>query len=289
MSVLAATLALTTGCSHDSSDDSGRRTHTASRPSVPAPTQEVRDLVLPLDQYALDSPQVARIAAAQDRLIAACMARQGLDWKLLPERSTGLWPHRGRYGLIEPEPAERYGYHALPDPESETKEARIAEREKELTAEQRAAAYGKDGTSGCEQQAERELLRGVPKVDFGVVDRVSQAAYEKSQRDPAVRKAFARWSSCMRAKGFSYADPMAANNDPAWNADAKTPTRAEIATARADVTCKRRTSLVSVWWKADIAYQKRAIKERAGQFGKIRAARTRYLANVEAHAAHGAP
>ncbi|MFD7663817.1 hypothetical protein [Streptomyces sp. NPDC059788] len=133
------------------------------------------------------------------------------------------------------------------------------------------------------RQAGRELLRGVPNADFSLVDQVSTASYEQSRRAPAVRKAFARRSACMRAKGFSYQDPMAADNDPAWNAGAKTPSRAEVATARADVACKRRTSLVGAWWKAKAAYQERAIGDRAERFDRIRTARTRYMANVEAH------
>src|SRR5205823_14551075 len=41
-------------------------------------------------------------------------------------------------------------------------------------------------------------------------------AYLLSRQDSRVRAVFSAWSSCMREAGFSYADPMAANDDPAF-------------------------------------------------------------------------
>lgn len=280
VTAVAAVCLLVAGCSSDGADPAGSNParHT---PRPPAPTREVRNLVLPLDTYSLDGPQAARIAVAQDRLIGSCMARRGFQWLRLPERRTESWPNRGRYGLIEAEPAKRYGYHPLPDPRSEAAEAWIARREEGLTPKERTAAYGRDGTSGCEQEAARELLRNVPKVDFGRLDRISADTYERAKRHPDVVKAFARWSACMRAEGFRYPDPMAANNDPRWTGDS--PSQAEIATARADVACKRRTSLVRVWWRTEADYQERQIQRHAKWFAQIRLARTRYLTNVDAH------
>ncbi|QKV96277.1 hypothetical protein HUT19_34930 [Streptomyces sp. NA02950] len=267
------------GCSGGGADPAGSPGRHTPRP--PAPTREVRNLVLPLDAYTLDGPQVARIVVAQDRLIGSCMARRGFHWPRLPDRGAESWPNRGRYGLIEPEPAKRYGYHPLPDPRSEAAEAWITRREGGLTPKERAAAYGKDGTSGCEKRAERELLRNVPKVDFGRLDRIAEGAYERSRRHPDVTKAFARWSACMRAKGFRYPDPMTANNDPRWKGES--PSGTEIATARSDVACKHRTSVVRIWWRTEAELQKRQIRRHATWFARIRVARARYLANVDAH------
>ncbi|MFI1328825.1 hypothetical protein ACH4U7_01525 [Streptomyces sp. NPDC020845] len=280
VAAVAAVCLVATGCSSGEADPAGSSPaqHT-SRP--PAPTREVRNLVLPFDAYTLDSPQVARIAVAQDRLIGSCMARSGFHWLRLPERRTESWPNRGRYGLIEAEPAKRYGYHPLPDPRSEAAEAWIARREQGLTPKERTAAYGRDGTSGCEKEAHSELLRNVPKVDFGRLDRISADTYERAKRHPDVVKAFARWSACMRAEGFHYPDPMAANNDPRWTGDS--PSQVEIATARADVACKRRTSLVRIWWRTEADYQAQQIRQHAKWFAQIRLARTRYLTNVDAH------
>ncbi|MGY0065014.1 hypothetical protein ACWY4P_52765 [Streptomyces sp. LZ34] len=280
VATVAAVCLVAAGCSSGGADPAGSGPAQPT-PRPPAPTREVKDLVLPLDAYTLDGPQAARIAVAQDRLIESCMTRKGFHWLRLPGRDAESWPNRGRYGLIEAEPAKRYGYHPLPDPHSEAAEAWIARREGGLTPKERAAAYGKDGTSGCEQQADRELLRNVPKVDFGRLDRISADTYERSQRHPDVAKAFARWSACMRAMGFHYPDPMAANNDPGWSGTA--PSQAEIDTARADVTCKRRASLVRIWWRTEADYQERQIRQHAKWFARIRLARARYLANVDAH------
>ncbi|GAB2821855.1 hypothetical protein [Streptomyces daliensis] len=292
----AALTATVTGCAGTApAPGTGEGGGPASPAPPPAPTQEVKELTLPLDAYTLGAPEMARITVAQDRLIGACMARAGLDWPRLPAREERVWPHRGRYGLIEPEPAARYGYHPLPDPHSEATEAWLARREAKLSPEQRTAAYGaaaekdkagNDGegsSAGCEREAERALLRGVPKADFELVDEISADTYDRSRRAPAVTKAFARWSACMRDRGFDYADPTAANDDARWRRTAKKPSRAEIATARADVACKRATSLVGVWWRTEAAYQKRQLRAHADDLADVREARDRYLANVARH------
>ena len=71
----------------------------------------------------------------------------------------------------------------------------------------------------------------------------------------------------MRQAGFDYADPMKANNDPAFQTPA--PTEREIATAVADVQCKARTGLVDVWASVETAYQQRALDEHAEELTVI--------------------
>jgi hypothetical protein len=249
----------------------------------------VEQLVLPIDAYVLDTPQAGPIAVAEDRLIGACMARQGLGWVPLPaDHAPRQWPNRGRYGLAEPEMARRYGYHQPSDPRSEARQAWVDARDGRLTPAQRTAAYGADGSGGCEAQAQRTLVRGVARVDFGALDRIAEDTYEASRRAPQVRRLFAQWETCMREQGFTYpADPMAANDDPRWDPD-KPASPAEIATARADVACKERTSLVTVWWRTEVVLQKREISRRAPWFATVRTARARYLANVSSYA-HGGP
>ena len=52
---------------------------------------------------------------------------------------------------------------------------------------------------------------------------------------PSVVDAFAKWSSCMKARGYSYAKPMDAGDDSRFS-DPYNVTDEEIATAKADVS-----------------------------------------------------
>jgi hypothetical protein len=92
--------------------------------------------------------------------------------------------------------------------------------------------------------------------------------YRNAQADPRVQTVMHRWHDCMRAAGYDYADVWRANNDPRWTA-AK-PTALELATATADVGCKQRTDLASVWLTVEAAYQRQAIAERPEAFDAVR-------------------
>ncbi|GAA2101267.1 hypothetical protein GCM10009801_74390 [Streptomyces albiaxialis] len=285
-----AALLLTAGCADEKGPAPSDAAESSSGPRPVLPTREVRELTLPFDSYALDSPQMAHITLAQDRLIASCMADKGLKWKRLPRPEAKSWPHRGRYGLIEAEAARRYGYHPVPEPRAEARERWIARREAGLTPEQRSAAYGRDGKGGCEERAARTLLKNVPRADFEGLDRAAASLYERSKRHPDVERAFRRWSACMREKGFSYSTPSAANNDPRWQKASAKPTakssakasREERTTARADVLCKHSTSLVAVWRRTEAELQRDEIDRHPERYALLHRARSHYMANVKA-------
>lgn len=230
---------LAAGCSGAPGDPDGKAAQ-----SPPPPTREVRDLVLPLDSYALESPELALVQSAENALIRRCMARQGLKWTFPERRKSASWPNRGRYGLIEDEAARRFGYHPIPDPEAEKRTAQYEHREGALDRRERSALHGAGGREGCRDRARATLLRGVPKVDWQLIDRTGFATYRDSRRSTAVVNSVREWSSCMRDRGFVYGDPMAANDDARWRTPG--PSRAERATAVADVRCKHRAGLVNV-------------------------------------------
>ncbi|MEV8023108.1 hypothetical protein AB0O76_43860 [Streptomyces sp. NPDC086554] len=278
----AFTLLLAVGCAGPPASDGARPPG-----PPPAPSREVRALVLPLDAYQLDGRSAALAATAQEKLTTSCMARQGLDWPELPHPVTKTWPNRGRYGLAEPAVAARYGYRPIPDPASAAAERAMGQRDAGLTARQRKAAYGADGQSGCAARAQHELMRDVPKVNSDLVNEASLTAYKKSQQAPAVQKVFAAWRACMRGRGHDYRDPMAPNDDARWTGEH--PTRAETATAQDDVECKLKTHLVPVWWRADAALQHQTIKDHAERFQRIGDARNRYLENAQRHSRTGSP
>jgi hypothetical protein len=74
----------------------------------------------------------------------------------------------------------------------------------------------------------------------------------------------------MREARFSYPDPMAANDDPAFATEQ--PTETEIGVAVADVECKRQVGVVQVWFAVETAYQRQAVEARHDELELIRQA-----------------
>jgi hypothetical protein len=62
----------------------------------------------------------------------------------------------------------------------------------------------------------------------------------------------------MNEAGFRYANPFAANDDPRFQT--ATPTKLEIATATADVRCKRNAAVTTAWLEAETLIQLSQIK-----------------------------
>jgi hypothetical protein len=87
--------------------------------------------------------------------------------------------------------------------------------------------------------------------------------------DPRIVDANARWSDCMKSKGFSYASPWAAYFDPKWRSMprpgtlSRTHTPQEIATATADQDCKLSTNLMGIAVAVEAAYDKQYIDSHA--------------------------
>jgi hypothetical protein len=84
----------------------------------------------------------------------------------------------------------------------------------------------------------------------------------------------------MRDRGYSYASPIAANDDERWESD--TPSGLELATATADVACKQSTNLVSIWSGVEASAQRAAIAAHPREFEALLAAKRHELANARA-------
>ena len=78
-------------------------------------------------------------------------------------------------------------------------------------------------------------------------------AWNETMTGQAAQALFRRWSACMAASGYDYANPVQAalgqpgdSNGPSqWSG--ATPSQLEIQTAVADVTCKDKTGLLPQW------------------------------------------
>ncbi|SEN17691.1 hypothetical protein [Actinacidiphila rubida] len=238
---------------------------TAAAPSRPS------DIVLPIAPYLFTDAQTSRLVAAHAELIAACMKRYGFAYQV----ATASAPHgqlpanESRYGVMTPEQA-RYGYHFMAvEMKLQQAGAVPAVHPPKVTPAMAAVLSGTaagpvNGRSvpsgGCNAEATAEL--GGKDGRYGnpdIAETIQADSFTRSQADARVRKAFAAWSSCMRTRGYHYKDPDAADNDPRWAASAQ-PSGAEIATAQADVACKRRSDVVGVWSSVESGYQGAAIK-----------------------------
>jgi hypothetical protein len=252
---------------------SGRVDAAPARPEVTA-TPRVLDpagLRLPLEEYQFSDAQWARVTSAQQILATACMRRFGLRYD--PVENAGRSPVRSRtdrrYGLADPGQARAHGYQLPAD--STGPVSRPALSDDQVTVlEGRSVGHGPERSpapvrhrgkpvpeGGCMGEARRALVRDGAVGEAEAVRRIDTASVLRAMEDPRVRSAFDRWSACMEKRGHAYDDPWQAINDKAFRGPGVTPR--EIATAVADVACKRETNLVGVWYAVDAAYQRRML------------------------------
>ena len=228
------------------------------------------DLRLPLDAYIPSINEVQRMGLARRELISQCMLRLGVDIAI-PKPVTGVGPRtwtERRYGLTDADEAAVLGYglgkrdpNAHRDPTRGPKLSPLALAV--LTGEGAALPNGMEvPPGGCSGDAERALegqgSGGDPVPDRYLAQQLSQESFGRSQRDPRVLAAFQRWSDCMRGEGHDYDEPLDPFSDRSLQRGA---TRKAIDTAVDDVTCKRRTNVVGIWYAVESAHQKLLIEE----------------------------
>jgi hypothetical protein len=273
----------------------GVLTHTAtaggSRPAAgpPAidtlrPVSSGRDIVLPFDSYRPTTAEVNTIERATAALARDCMHRFGLDWALPAADAAGADSPSGsrRYGVLDQAEVSRLGYH--PPPETTQPVTAAAAPALDAVAVYAGKGAGTVGghpvpDGGCLGEARRTLGAGVPSsLDGARFAELDIQLFSAAQADGRVQAAMARWRTCMAESGYDYADVWVANDDVRWTAPAPSP--AEIATATADVACRKQTDLVPTWLAVESAYQRRAISERASEFDALKTGKRVRLNNA---------
>ncbi|MBQ1082068.1 hypothetical protein [Nocardiopsis sp. B62] len=233
------------------------------------PAEEgVRSLSLPFDEYTLSPFEMRTLDYAQDLLVRDCMRQHGMDWRVLPdpeEEGTDP-PHRGRYGVIESEVAERYGYGAPPGSADEALVEEVREDRLTLLATEHRVAYGSESAAGCLPEAGRDIMAGVPDMDHDRLNSFIQTGFETSRSAPEVVDAFAAWSACMADRGFDYPTPSEAPIDARWSGGEGDPSTEETEVAAVDVACKEDVSVVEIWRDAEAVAQERLIEEHPEDF-----------------------
>ncbi|MCX4865586.1 hypothetical protein OHU11_20760 [Streptomyces sp. NBC_00257] len=290
---LAATL-LVSGC-----DGEPARPPSAPGPvATPTPTTTA-NLRLPLNAYLPTPEEQATGEYLVYRVQQRCM--RGFGFQYLPHLSSdyikttvATWREyeSRRYGISERAIAAERGYHLDKAPGG-TRAPQIAtalslpEREalSGRTADGRASSTPLRGRpvprDGCAGQAVRTVhADGSESAQRGndLVARLRHEAFERSRSDPRVAAVNRTWSSCMRDKGFTYRDPDAALEDPRWDLRSARPSRAEIAVATADISCKLRVNLLGTNFAVEAEYENAVIKDHTPELEK---ARTRKAAESE--------
>jgi hypothetical protein len=233
------------------------------------PTEQVKALRLPLDAYSFSDAELYTISDAEDALIAQCLHGKGYTWDLIkrPTDAPDL-RNRRRYGVIEAKIAQ-FGYHVptgLLTPIS--LERAYDHQDRTLSDSAKEAAFG---ANGCGHQAAK-ALGADDDFDQALLVQSSRSSLYGSLEEPPVATALKSWRDCMHQAGFEYQDPLAAMSDPKWSSSeaAAGPSKQEIATAVADVTCKDKSDLVGTWHAAEIPFQDRAVKQHSSYFTKLR-------------------
>ncbi|MCL6293167.1 hypothetical protein [Streptomyces sp. 43Y-GA-1] len=228
-----------------------------------------KEIRLPLDKYTPSSSERKRFTLATDMLSASCMKRFNLDW---PERNTSearSSSNARRYGVIDHNQVKEFGY-GTPLPGGISRKMALQEEKKRIDAVRKLPQATRNiytgeniktyrgrtvPTGGCRGEAYRKAGLQSLEIPFsGDVARMQNRSWEASRRSPIVTEAAAKWRTCMKSSGFDYATPEAAVADPRWidsSSSADSPSDVEVATASADVECKKRVLFVEKWYEIE--------------------------------------
>ncbi|WP_149030618.1 hypothetical protein [Kitasatospora sp. MBT66] len=297
--LLAGLLAATSAaCTSAGGPDSGRPPDSpapagsaAAVPVAPAPAvpdvpvlASTSDRALPVEKYLINPEENARMDRGWARLVSTCMKRFGLDYEPAvreSDRRTGQTAHR--YDPTDPAVAAVRGYHgdASGDGSTPTPTESLSPDVRLVLGAGSGAPQAPGGSrtgvfrgtpippGGCAGEAQQAVTAGGGTFqDAQVAVDVNFGNYQRSTADERVKEVFRKWSSCMKASGFDYGTPAAAANDPAWHSPV--PSATELATAAADVRCKRENNVVGVWFTVESAYEEREIEEKLPELTRVR-------------------
>ena len=222
--------------------------------------QDGADARLPLDPFLLTPPQVDQVTRAHRALLAQCAGRFGLTAPPTTAAPTGPRTlNERRYGITDPGRAAAAGYR-LSAHEPNQPPARSTTPRADPTL---LAVLSGDGprivhgqpvpAGGCYQETRRRLHGADRTVaEEMLAQRLSHDSYDQSGQDPRVQAVAGLWSQCMRAHGYDYRGPLDPPADRRFRGQVSA---AEIATAAADIACKRKNNLVGIWFAVESSYQ----------------------------------
>jgi hypothetical protein len=244
----------------------------AADSSVRALAAPPRPLPLPLDAYALTDAQASEVSYLSQLFLKSCMAGQKFDFpagltvadvtlgaRISAEFTSRLW------GVSDLSAAREYGYHLPPW----TSGTGVPEPPGKMpVAEQRAYAT-------CRTSVIDQVAAEIPGPPAQLVGTLESESWFDAKASARMRAVFARWSACMRSRGYHYSDPLqAAEAAKLANPVTEVPlpvTPAEVRTAVADIGCKHVTGLLTIANVVQSAIQDRMIRQHAAQMAIIKA------------------
>jgi hypothetical protein len=221
-------------------------------------------LVLPLNAYSPSVQEVAEMYTDEGTVAARCMQKDGFSFPaiVVPPQNYGLDPGRGKFydfGVASMAFASVHGYHDR-GPVRATLPA--------LPSFSRSSAEAAD-YANCYAAARQESGFAPLMPYLMLYQNMGLSAWQQALTSPVVVAGFKRWSACMAAQGYDYANPIqAALGEPGdsqvgsqWNVVTTAgPSQLEIQTAEADVRCKESTGLLKQWIAALAEQQARLVQ-----------------------------
>ncbi|MDH6128059.1 hypothetical protein [Kitasatospora sp. GP82] len=278
-----AALAVLSGCSAASADGTG-----APAPSPTPTTVESTDLHLPIADYIPSQADQTLYSKGAQVVLQECMKGYGLSFPdhYLGPKSAPSTITEMRYGVTSSARAKTTGYHFGPadpgyldfTPPPDQPENR--DQGYQLVLKGNGTPGKNEGTpttyrsmtvppGGCMGQMTKKLSAGATFLgEADLVKQINAKGFSQSMQEPAVQAVFKDWSSCMAGKGYHYATPMDAVNDPAFGGPKPAP--GEPQTAQADLACKQQYNVVGVWYASEANQQRALMAQHAGELRTIK-------------------
>ncbi|PYC67367.1 hypothetical protein C7C46_30440, partial [Streptomyces tateyamensis] len=206
-------------------------------------TGTVKDFQLPLDAYRPTPAQKLTLDNARIALENSCLRSFGLSVQLPLKASEPDLSHlnAGLFGPTDEQAARAHGYRlpqsAAPAPAASP--VNLPQDAQQLLTGSGPTEVGGKAVpqGGCLGQANRQLAQGGPPAprDPNYANNLAASLGSTVDADPTVLAVQQKWSTCMKAAGFTFATSIDAMTN-SWPGAA--PSSTEIATATADVHCK---------------------------------------------------
>ncbi|MFD0550463.1 hypothetical protein ACFQ0X_15645 [Streptomyces rectiviolaceus] len=249
---------------------------------------------LPLERYEFSTRDNRRHTEAQARMARSCMRKLGFeDFPLHPKQPQGSVTLNAvamssyPYGPLDLDSARRWGYGW--DPELSPADGARHEG-RAMTADEHKAMYGlsREPAEGCARSGTERLTEGVrdKRRMWTYAPGRSRSLDKAVAEDKRVREALDTWSDCVESKGAKrYKTPGDAFRDKAWHRGSDRggntgQTKKELATATADVECKREHNTAGVWWAVREEKQRADLARHKDVYEAVRADQDRVRANV---------
>ncbi|WP_329359251.1 hypothetical protein [Streptomyces sp. NBC_01483] len=263
-------------------------------------------LHLPIEDYLLTPLHAVEADWIRSVLVSSCMRRFGFAYPagVRPTANgTAVDPYTimfRRYGVTEAQSVRIWGYHVPRGSGIAEKSHTVAQRKRTSSADEVRTLTGTDPSTnspakayagrripsgGCAGESDSAVhhysgtLEGSEYAGDKITSEIKEKSFAESMADSRVRAVLARWSACMKAHGYRFADPLRAADLPSMGAPE--PTSAEIVQAETDVACKAKTNVVGVWFAVESAYQRSEIKTNSEKLGEVKEQRKVEAADIQ--------